>query len=149
MSQACYFTNSETKNNPLYNKMRERFSFGGSMTIGEIMLNRAARAEQTQKAAPVQQAKPQVRPAVKKAAPRKFEKHHATALSCILLAFVAVALIVVLLSTYTELSITASPADAADVVSESGSTQEAVTEIPAPESSFENVLNAMYQSFGE
>ena len=154
MSQACHFATSETKNNPLYKKMRERFSMGGSMTIGEYMLNRANRAGASVESV---QATPVVETIVKSEAKRtpsrfnRMQRHHAAALSCVLLAFVAVSILVVLLSSYTGLSITASPAGSDDTVV-SGNESPVV---PAPEtevlegSSFENVLQAMDRSFGK
>lgn len=147
MSQACYFTPAESKNNPLYQKMRERFSCGGDMTIGELMLRRADRASAKETpvapvaTAPVARKAKVVRP--------QLERRHATAISCVFLAFVAVTLIVLLLSSYTGLSITASPADTNSVVSVEGTVVSGAEQAVSETSSFDNVLGAMYQSFGE
>ena len=147
MSQACYFTPAESKNNPLYLKMRERFSCGGNMTIGELMLRRADRASRQETpvapvaAAPVARKEKVARPHI--------EKRHATAISCVFLAFIAVTLIVLLLSSYTGLSITASPADTDSVVSGEGNVVSDAEQVVNESSSFDNVLGAMYQSFGE
>lgn len=146
MSQACYFTPAESKNNPLYLKMRERFSCGGNMTIGELMLRRADRAANKETPAAPVEAAPVARK--EKVARPRMERRHATAISCVFLAFIAVTLIVLLLSSYTGLSITASPADADSVVS--GESNVVSDAVPVNESSsFDNVLGAMYQSFGE
>ncbi len=142
MSQVCQFSQSETKNNPLYQKMRERFSFGGSVTIGEMMLRRVAREESSYLDAPVvkeQQKEAEVAP----------KRRHTTAISCILLAFVAVCLIVVLLSSYTGLSITASPADSDPVVSGDAVQTQVPDASDAEVPCFSNVLDAMDQAFGE
>jgi hypothetical protein len=116
------------------------------MTIGELMLRRADRAAQAEEA-PATASRPA--PAqVKRTAPR-IEKRQATAISCVFLAFIAVALIVVLLSSYTGLSITASPADSSTVVSGEDTVVSGTVEDVTESSSFDNVLGAMYQSFGE
>lgn len=146
MSQACYFTPAESKNNPLYQKMRERFSCGGSMTIGELMLRRADRA--AAKEAPSATITAPVAKKAKKANTH-IERHHATAISCVFLAFIAVTLIVLLLSSYTGLSITASPADTNSVVSGDGNVVSDAVDGTNESSSFDNILGAMYQSFGE
>ena len=110
------------------------------------MLRRADRAAHKETPAAPVKAAPVARK--EKVARPRMERRHATAISCVFLAFIAVTLIVLLLSSYTGLSITASPADADSVVS--GESNVVSDAVPVNESSsFDNVLGAMYQSFGE
>lgn len=155
MTPAARFEKSSGKNNPLYHKMRDRFSCEGNLTIGELMRNRVQ--YEAMEAQPV--AKPAAAPRRKQAAAKgtdcakKPRRRQITAVSCTLLLCCAIIVLVSLISNYTGLSINASSADEpSDVSGQVVPSQEEPQADPAPvagRSSFDNVLNALNQSFGE
>lgn len=162
MRKEMKFTESEYAVNPLYRKMRERFSVEGQVTIGDFMRLRARRdgyevAERTvamQSAAPALAA-----PAVatagtttrEKKAPSRgvaFLRRHLTFFACFAL-FVAIALTLsVMIPVWTNLSASAGSdgLESAEAPAPRGEVAETVTpEAIVYDPSFENVMNA----FGE
>lgn len=166
MRKEMKFTESEYAVNPLYRKMRERFSVEGQVTIGDFMRLRARRdgyevAERTvamQSAAPALAvptpatavATAGTTPREKKAPSRgvAFLRRHLTFFACFAL-FVAIALTLsVMIPVWTNLSASAGSdgLESAEAPAPRGEVAEAVNpEAIVYDPSFENVMNA----FGE
>lgn len=162
MRKEMKFTESEYAVNPLYRKMRERFSVEGQVTIGDFMRLRARRdgydvAERTvamQSAVPAIAASPAA-PASAKATEKKTRSHsaaffrrHLTFFACFALFATIVLTLSLMIPVWTNLSASAgsdglesteTPAPRAEV------TETVIPEAVVYDPSFENVMNA----FGE
>ena len=160
------FAETEYVQNPLYRKMKERFSVEGQVTIGDFMRNRARRDGYTVSgcettamystgavatvSTPAAAVSSPVQSAPKKTVKKKtsFFRRHATFFACFAL-FLCIALTLsVIIPVWTSISASAGN-DGMGGISETP--QDEITEIvpepatPAPEvpqPSFENVMNA-------
>lgn len=158
------FTESEYTLNPLYRKMKERFSVEGQVTIGDFMRNRARRDGYTVRgyempAAPaVAVAAPEKVPATplrtpalesapackKKDSHPSFFKRHMTFFACFAL-FLCIALTLsVIIPVWTNFSASAGNDGISDMPGGSATAPEATPnpEPETPHSSFENVMSA-------
>ena len=151
---------SQMEMNPLYRKMRERFTYNnGSMTIGEIMLHRAERdgycghAEAQPAPAPVA-AKPAVRSKKRGNALRNFVKSHSVAFTCALLTLSAILVLSLMIPFLSGPSILGENVSAMESTVAEAPVEE-VQEVPVVEeetsvsvSSFANVMDAFNYDFG-
>ena len=158
------FTESEYTLNPLYRKMKERFSVEGQVTIGDFMRNRARRDGYTVRGyeMPIATAAvvtvPEKKPVAtlhtpvlesapagkKKENTPSFFKRHVTFFACFAL-FLCIALTLsVIIPVWTNFSASAGNDGISDMPDSSVTAPE-VTPTPEPEaprSSFENIMSA-------
>ncbi len=158
------FTESEYTMNPLYRKMKERFSVEGQVTIGDFMRNRARRDGYTVRSYEVSDvspvavaasekvpAAPMCTPALESAPACKkkenhssFFKRHITFFACFAL-FLCIALTLsVIIPVWTNFSASAGNDGISDVPDDGVSAPETTPppQQETPHSSFENVMSA-------
>ena len=157
----------ELEMNPLYRKMRDRFTYdNGRMTIAQIMLYRAERdGYSSESAAQPTQAAPVARPAKpvtsKKAAKKAnafkhFVKSHSVAMTCIALTLSAILVLALMIPFISGAGIFSENVSAAgsDEVHNMSSTQDDVAEVPETQapvevnSSFSNIMESFNSNFG-
>lgn len=153
-------SDSQIEMNPLYRKMRERFTYNnGSMTIGEIMLYRAERDGYSE---PVDQ---QVVPAPRSEKPiarskkgtgafKNFVKSHSVTFTCIVLTISALLVLSLMIPFLSGTSILGENVSAAESNSANQVVEKPVDTLPEAEesrdetSSFANVMDAFQFDFG-